>query len=113
MRKLLSMHVDAQATNQNGSNALHIAVKLGHVEVVKEIIRLKNFPVDATKKNGVTAAGIAAFRGNIDMLHILSERVDLHYTNNQGIGAMYLAVKGDKVDSIRYLLGKKVSIYLS
>ncbi len=113
MRKLLSMHVDAHATNQNGSNALHIAVKLGHVEVVKEIIRLKNFPVDATKKNGVTAAGIAAFRGNIDMLQILSERVDFHFTNNQGIGAMYLAVKGDKVDSVRYLLGKKVSIYLS
>jgi ankyrin repeat protein len=68
MRKLLSMHVDAHATNQNGSNALHIAVKLGHAEVVRELIRLKNFPVDATKKNGVTAAGIAAFRGNIEMM---------------------------------------------
>lgn len=30
MRKLLSMHVDPQATNQNGSNSLHISVKLGH-----------------------------------------------------------------------------------
>jgi hypothetical protein len=40
-------------------------VKLGHVDVVRELIRLKNYPVDAMKRNGVTAMGIAAFRGNI------------------------------------------------
>jgi len=65
MRQLLSMRVDPLSTNHNGSNALHIAVKLGHVQVVKELVKLKNFPVDEMKKNGVTAMGIAAYRGQI------------------------------------------------
>ena len=111
MRKLLSMRVDPLAANQNGSNALHIAVKLGHFEAVKEIIRLKNFPVDAMKKNGVTAMGIAAYRGNIQMMELLAERTNLQFVNTQGIGPMYLAVKGNKPDSIRFLLGRRVPIF--
>ena len=59
------MRVNPLISNQNGSNALHIAVKLGHVPVVKELVSLKNFPIDATKKNGVTAFGIAAYKGHI------------------------------------------------
>jgi ankyrin repeat protein len=81
MRKLLSMRVDPLATNQNGSNALHIAVKLGHFDTVRELIRLKNFPVDAMKKNGVTAMGIAAYRGNIQMMELLAERSNLQFVN--------------------------------
>lgn len=65
MRQLLSMRVDPFSTNQNGSNALHIAVKLGHIQVAREIIKLKNFPVDELKKNGVTPMGIASYRGHI------------------------------------------------
>ena len=56
---------------------MHIAVKLGHFDVVKELIRLKKFPVDSMKKNGVTAMGIAAFRGNIPMMELLAEKSDL------------------------------------
>lgn len=59
------MRIDPLACNQNGSNALHISVKLGHIQVVKELVKLKNFPVDETKKNGVTAMGIAAYRGHV------------------------------------------------
>jgi ankyrin repeat protein len=65
MRQLLAMRIDPLACNQNGSNALHISVKLGHIQVVKELVKLKNFPVDETKKNGVTAMGIAAYRGHV------------------------------------------------
>jgi len=64
--------VSSLSTNQNGSNSLHIAVKLGHIEVVNELTRLKNFPVDAMKKNGVTAMGIAALKGDIKMMELLS-----------------------------------------
>ena len=73
MRQLLAMGVDSHAANQNGSNALHIAVKLGHANVVREIMNLKNLSVDGMKKNGVTALGIAAFRGNVPMMDLLSK----------------------------------------
>ena len=60
---------------------MHIAVKLGHVQVVKELVKLKNFPVDEMKKNGVTAMGIAAYRGQIQTMTILAEKSDLMLTN--------------------------------
>lgn len=104
MRKLLSLRVDPLAINQNGSNALHIVVKLGHFDAVRELIRLRNYPVDAMKKNGVTAMGIAAFRGNVQMMELLSERSNLLFVNSQGVGPLYLAVKANKTDSIRFLL---------
>lgn len=96
--------MDPLAINQNGSNALHIAVKLGHFDAVRELIRLRNYPVDAMKKNGVTAMGIAAFRGNVQMMELLSERSNLLFVNSQGVGPLYLAVKANKTDSIRFLL---------
>lgn len=105
------MRIDPLATNQNGSNSLHIAVKLGHFEVVKELVRLKNYPVDAMKKNGVTAMGIAASRGNIKMMELLSEKSYLKFVNTQGVGPMFLAIKFNKPDSIRFLLARGVPIY--
>jgi ankyrin repeat protein len=105
------MKIDVTATNLNGSNCLHIGVKLGHMDVVKEVIKLKGFPVDAIKKNGVSAMGIAAYKGSLEMMDILSSKSDLNFTNLQGIGPMYLAIKGNKPDAIRYLIGKKVRIH--
>lgn len=49
--------------NQNGSNALHIAVKKNNIEVIKVLLGIK-YPLDETKNNGVTAIGIAAFKGS-------------------------------------------------
>jgi ankyrin repeat protein len=88
------MKIDPYAYNQNGSNALHVAVKLGHVPIVREILKIKNFPVDAMKQNGVTAMGIAAYKGNVIMMEILKEKSNLMFTNANGIGPLYLAIKG-------------------
>jgi uncharacterized protein len=35
----------------------------------------------------------------------------LDFTNHQGIGPLYLAIKGEQVDSINYLLSKNVAIF--
>lgn len=45
-------------------------------------MNLKNFPVDGMKKNGVTALGIAAYRGNVQMMELLSEKADLAFTTH-------------------------------
>jgi uncharacterized protein len=34
------------ATNQNGSNALHIGVKNDKIAVVEELLKIKNYPRD-------------------------------------------------------------------
>ncbi len=77
------------------------------MDIVRELLRLKNFPKDAMKSNGVTALGIAAHRGSIEMMQALVDGgCDIKHTNNQGIGPIFMAIKANQIDSIRFLLGK-------
>ncbi len=96
--------IDLHTTNENGSNALHIACKRGFIEVVRELIR-HQYPLNTPKSNGVTALGIAAHEGHFQILKALSEAgADLNITTNQGISALSLAIKGSRNDCIQYLL---------
>lgn len=45
------------------------------------------------------------------MMELLGEKSDMMFTNVQGIGPLYLAIKGNKPDSIRFLLGRHVPIH--
>ena len=51
------------STNQNGSNALHMAVKRQNYAILIELVKIK-FDVQWPKNNGVTALGIAALIGD-------------------------------------------------
>ena len=64
MRFLMQKGIDILSTNQNGSNALHIAVKKENIKVVQVLLDIK-YPLNYTKNNGVTALGVAAYKGNI------------------------------------------------
>jgi ankyrin repeat protein len=64
MRFLMQKGIDILSTNQNGSNALHIAVKKENINVVQVLLDIK-YPLNYTKNNGVTALGVAAYKGNI------------------------------------------------
>jgi hypothetical protein len=81
------------------------------VQVVNTLIEF-GFPIDSPKDNGITPLGIASYRGNTSMMdRLVTAGADPHFLNKQGIGALYLALKGDKFDSVKYLLNKKVKIY--
>jgi ankyrin repeat protein len=67
MHRLVLNGIDYKIKNQNGSNALHIAVKRGAADVVNELIKM-DFPIDEPKNNGITALGIASYRGNVPMM---------------------------------------------
>ena len=47
-----------------------MAVKNGKIEVVKELLKM-NFLIDDPKSNGITALGIAAYRGSIEIMTLL------------------------------------------
>jgi len=72
-----------------------MAVKRNAVEVVDELIKTK-FPLDAQKNNGITAVGIAAYRGNTAMLQrLVTGGADPFIVNKNGIGSIYMALKGN------------------
>lgn len=111
MHKLMTLGCNIFACSFNGSNALHLAVKLRCIEAARMLLRISSFPRDSMKHNGVTAVAIAAYNGDVTMLNeLVDSGCDLNLVSSQGIGPMYLAIKGEKIDSISYLLRKKVPI---
>ncbi len=61
--------------------------------MVQALIEIK-YPLDYTKNNGVTAVGIAAYRGNLKILDLLYRAgADINLTSKTGAGALYLAIK--------------------
>ena len=60
----MSRGIDLMCKNQNGSNALHIAVKKENIPIVQALLDI-HYPLDYTKNNGITALGIAAHKGNL------------------------------------------------
>jgi len=64
-----------------------------------------NYPLDFTKNNGVTAAGIAAYRGSHRILKQLCDAgADINITSKQGIGPLYLAIKQHNNECIKLLV---------
>jgi len=96
---------DVYATNQNSSNALHIAVKKKSLDVVRYLITTCAYKLDITKHNGVTALGIAAFKGYLGILQELQAMgaaIDFIHTN--GITPLYLAIKANHIEVVQYLV---------
>ena len=73
METLRTHGADIYATNQNGSNALHIAVKRKNIDVVRYLVLKCGYNLEATKHNGVTALGIAAYKGYLGILQELAQ----------------------------------------
>ena len=57
------------------------------------------YPLNYTKNNGVTAVGIAAYKGNIKIMDMLYKAgADINQTSKHGAGPLYLAIKQNKID---------------
>lgn len=57
---------------QNGLNALHLAAKDGHLDVVRELLK-RGAVVDAATKKGNTALHIASL-GNLNFIFLFYEK---------------------------------------
>ncbi|CDW86931.1 ankyrin repeat-containing protein [Stylonychia lemnae] len=112
MKLLVSKGIDTMSKNQNGSNALHISVKKGNIDVVKNLIDM-HYPLNNIKNNGVTAVGIAAYSGNVSLIDILYKAgADINFISKQGITALYLAIKQNKHNCVKYLIDRGAQIHL-
>ena len=88
-----------------------MAVKRDNMEVTKELLRL-NYDLQMPKNNGVTALGIAALSNKLEMFSMLIDAgADPAHSNSQGIGALYLAIKGKSTNIIEALIRLKVPIF--
>lgn len=92
---------------------MHVAVKRGNIEVINELIRIK-YPLNEPKVNGITALGISAIHGKLQIMKKLVENgADVNLTSPAGISPLYLAIKARNIECIRYLFEKGAKSYLN
>ena len=72
------------------------------------------YPLNETKNNGVTAIGIAAFKGNMHILDMLfNAGADINKANKIGVSPLYLAIKANHLDCVQYLVERNAVLHNS
>uniref|UniRef100_A0A8C2H9T7 Ankyrin 3 n=1 Tax=Cyprinus carpio TaxID=7962 RepID=A0A8C2H9T7_CYPCA len=98
--------VDINICNQNGLNALHLASKEGHVEVVAELIKI-GATVDA---KGNTALHIASLAGQADVVkELVYNGAIINAQSQNGFTPLYMAAQENHLEVIKFLLDNGAS----
>ncbi|CAH1968059.1 unnamed protein product [Acanthoscelides obtectus] len=91
---------------QNGLNALHLAAKDGHGDIVRELLK-RGAIVDAATKKGNTALHIASLAGQEEVVRILVQHgASLNVQSQNGFTPLYMAAQENHDGVVRYLLSK-------
>ncbi|XP_047464443.1 ankyrin-3-like isoform X41 [Mugil cephalus] len=97
--------VDINICNQNGLNALHLASKEGHVEVVAELIKQGANVDAATKQKGNTALHIASLAGQTDVVkELVTHGANVNAQSQNGFTPLYMAAQENHMDVVQFLL---------
>ncbi|XP_023311776.1 ankyrin-3 isoform X3 [Anoplophora glabripennis] len=97
---------DINTSNANGLNALHLASKEGHVEIVRELLK-RGAIVDAATKKGNTSLHIASLAGQEEVVRLLVQHgASLNVQSQNGFTPLYMASQENHDGVVRYLLSK-------
>nr|XP_057934086.1 ankyrin-3-like isoform X3 [Doryrhamphus excisus] len=97
--------VDINICNQNGLNALHLASKEGHVEVVAELLQQGANVDAATKQKGNTALHIASLAGQTEVVkELVSHGANINAQSQNGFTPLYMAAQENHLDVVQFLL---------
>lgn len=60
----------------------------------------------------MTALGISSYKGNLKILEMLyTAGADINLANKQGISPLYLAIKSNNMQCIKYLIERKAKVH--
>jgi len=91
---------------QDKNTPLHIASKLGHVEVVTKLLN-KNANLEIKNNNELTPVYLAAKEGQNHVVKELLEFYDVNKQNEEGETPLHIAARLGYVEVVKFLLEKK------
>jgi uncharacterized protein len=104
IQTLLPQHVDLNATDTDGSTALHWAVRQDDVETAKLLIS-SGADVKTANRYGVTPLSLACLNGNAAIIEsLLKAGADPNSALPGGETALMTAARTGKVDAVRVLM---------
>lgn len=94
-------------------NALHLASKDGHIEIVDELLK-RGANVDAATKKGNTALHIASLAGQQDVVKLLVDyNATINIQSQHGFTPLYMAAQENHDNVVKYLLANGANQSLS
>jgi uncharacterized protein len=103
VRRLLDSRADVDATEPDGTTALHWAVRSDDGEMVQLLLRA-GAKVDAANRYGVTPLRLAAINGSARMAEMLVEAgASPDTTNAEGETVLMTAARAGSVDTVKVL----------
>ncbi|XP_064647136.1 26S proteasome non-ATPase regulatory subunit 10-like [Lineus longissimus] len=112
IKMLIEACSKVNAQNREGRTALHVATRLGNIEIVKELVK-GGARVNAETEDYKTSLHVASWKGHDDIVkYLISSGADVNRADMDGTTAMHWAAKHNKNDLIEYLIdsGAKVSL---
>jgi len=110
VRALLQQKIDLNASQPDGTTALHWAVRRDDVELAQLLIRA-GARVDATTRYGVTPLYLASVNGNAAVIDaLLRGGADPNSANPGGETALMTAARTGKLDAVTLLLDKGAAV---
>ncbi|OQE43381.1 hypothetical protein PENCOP_c003G06487 [Penicillium coprophilum] len=105
---LLKYNANPDATDTDGDTALHLAAIQGYTEIAEKLIEQNTSILNTQDNSGNTPLHIAAIWGGVAMVELLLKNgAKLEAQNADGDGAMHLAAKYDRRESLERMFSKK------
>jgi ankyrin repeat protein len=110
IRTLLQQRVDVNASEPDGTTALHWAARVNDLQTAESLIRARA-NIKATNRYGVTPLYLASINGNAAMIELLLKSgADPNAALAEGETALMTASRTGKVDAVKVLLARGADI---
>ena len=111
LKEVLKYSKDLNAKEHSENTALIIAVKRGHVDVVKELLKHENTDIDEVDKNEFTALHFATLYGNVEITKALLENgCQVNISNVDNETPLHYGVNSPEITSLLLQFGAKINV---
>jgi len=110
VKQLVQQGADPNETDASGLSPLHLAAKVGYLDMVTYFIEICNMNANARDNNGYSPLHFAAQKGHLDIVKYFIETcgMDGNAKDNDKVGytPLHLAAHFDRTEVVEYLIGR-------